>query len=75
MEKTEKFGMVFSPAEKRAGERLAEIEGGLSLAALVRRLIRTEAHQRGLWPPAEHRTQPNGTQGREGGDHRQQPRS
>ena len=65
MERTEKFGMVLSPAEKSAGERLAELEGGLSLAALVRRLIRTEAHQRGLWPPTDTRSQAGGKQRRE----------
>lgn len=50
MEKTERFGLVLSPREKTAVERLAELEGGLSKAALMRRLIRREAHERGLWP-------------------------
>jgi hypothetical protein len=53
MEKTERFGLALSPAEKHALARLAEAEGGLSQAATVRRLIRREARQRGLWPPCQ----------------------
>jgi hypothetical protein len=49
--KSERFGMILSPAEKIAGQKLAEREGGLSLAALIRRLIRVEADKQNLWPP------------------------
>jgi hypothetical protein len=51
MEKSERFGLVLSPTEKTAVLRLAEAEGGLSMAALVRRLIREAAREHGLWPP------------------------
>jgi len=53
----ERFGLVLSEGEKTAIQRLAEIEGGLSRAALVRRLIRQAAKERGLWPlePAQPR--------------------
>ena len=46
---TEKFGLVLTLREKRAVEELAEEEGGLSQAALVRRLIRSAARERGVW--------------------------
>ena len=51
MLRTERFGLVFSPAEKRTLERLAEAEGGLSQAAILRCLLRRAAHEHGLWPP------------------------
>ena len=53
----ERFGLVLSEGEKTAIQRLAEIEGELSRAALVRRLIRQAAKERGLWPlePAQPR--------------------
>lgn len=47
--RTEQFGLVLLPSEKVALERLAEVEGGLSQAALVRRLIRQAAKDQGLW--------------------------
>lgn len=50
MFKTERLGLALSPEEKSVLEHLAEMEGGLSQAALVRRLIRAEARKRGLWP-------------------------
>jgi len=50
MFKTERFGLSLSPRERQALRHLAEVEGGLSQAALVRRLIRAEAKTRGLWP-------------------------
>lgn len=56
MEKTERFGFVLTPAEKRVFTRLAEYEGGLSQAALVRRLIRKAAYERGLWPSQKQNT-------------------
>lgn len=34
---------------------MAEAEGGLSQSALVRRLIRNAARERGIWPPDQHR--------------------
>jgi hypothetical protein len=51
MQKSERLGLVLTPPEKAAVLRLAEVEGGLSQAALIRRLIRQEAKKRGLWPP------------------------
>lgn len=52
MAKTEYLGLLVSRQEKDVVRKLAEIEGGLSLAALVRRLIRQAAKTHGLWPPA-----------------------
>lgn len=51
MFRTERFSLILTPTEKEAAKALAEVEGGLSQAALVRRLIRTEAERQGLWPP------------------------
>ena len=51
MRRTRQLGILVSPAEKAALKRLAEVEGGLSQAALVRRLIRKEAKRHGFWPP------------------------
>ena len=51
MHKTERFGLVLTQSEKIAVTLLAEQGGGLSQAALVRRLIRKAANERGLWPP------------------------
>jgi hypothetical protein len=42
MYKTERLGLVLTPAEKTAVVQMAEAEGGLSQSALVRRLIRCE---------------------------------
>jgi hypothetical protein len=50
MKRTQRLGLVLSPEEKRAAERLAERRGGLSVAALIRLLIRREARVEGLWP-------------------------
>ncbi|MFC2053498.1 hypothetical protein ACFLV7_04250 [Chloroflexota bacterium] len=50
MYKKERFGFLLTKEEKTALSRLAEIEGGLSLAALLRKLIRTEAQKYGIWP-------------------------
>ena len=49
MRKSKRLGLVLTPAEKTAVVRLAEAEGGLSQAAVVRRLIRQAARSRGLW--------------------------
>ncbi len=49
MQKSMRFGMVLSKPEKEIVIKLAEIEGGLSQAALIRRLIRRAATDRGLW--------------------------
>ena len=51
MQKTERLGLVLTQSEKFVVSQLAEQEGGLSQAALVRRLIRKAANERGLWPP------------------------
>jgi len=50
MERRKRFGLVLSLREKAVLEQLAELGGGLSEAALVRRLIRNEARKHGLWP-------------------------
>jgi len=50
MLKSERFAFNLSLQENEALKDLAEIEGGLSRSALVRRLIRAEAKKRGLWP-------------------------
>ncbi len=50
MHKTKRLVLVLTETEKMAVTRLAEIEGGLSQAALVRRLIRVAAYERGVWP-------------------------
>jgi hypothetical protein len=51
MTRTEQVYLRASEAEKEAVRLLAQAEGGLTEAALVRRLIRMEAQRRGLWPP------------------------
>lgn len=51
MYKTKRLGLVLTPAEKAAVVQMAEAEGGLSQSALVRRLIRNAARDRGIWPP------------------------
>ena len=48
--RTEQFGMLLSGPEKEALRLLAEVEGGLSQAALLRRLIRREARRAGVLP-------------------------
>lgn len=53
MQKNKRFGLMLTPIEKVAITQLAEYEGGLSQAALVRRLIRKAAHEYGLWPPEQ----------------------
>lgn len=53
MPKTERLGVLVTPLEKAAVQKLAEVEGGLSQAALIRRLIRREARRQGLWPTAK----------------------
>jgi len=47
--RTERFGLILTPAERTAVLKMAEHDGGLSSAALLRRLIRAEALRRGLW--------------------------
>ena len=51
MSRTEYLGLVLSQGEKQLAKQLAEDDGGLSLAASIRRLIRAEAKRRGLWLP------------------------
>lgn len=60
MERCERLGLVLTPAEKIAVVRLAEKEGGLSQAALVRRLIRDAARAAGLWPSTSTISHPMG---------------
>ena len=59
MQRSIRFGLLLTPAEKQALVQLAEAAGGLSQGALVRNLIRREAHHRGLWPPADATTAPH----------------
>lgn len=56
MQRNVRFGLILSSLERQAVERLAEMEGGLSKAAIVRRLIREAAKQRGLWTAEKQRT-------------------
>ncbi len=49
MRKGIRFGFVLTEDEKCALTRLAELEGGLSEAATVRRLIRRAAREAGVW--------------------------
>ena len=49
MQKSLRFGLLIMPEEKTALAKLAEIEGGLSMAAVIRRLIRKAAFQSGIW--------------------------
>lgn len=51
MKKDKRFGFVMYPSEKEALKMLAEIEGGLSEAAILRRLIRKEAMLNNIWKP------------------------
>ena len=44
-----RFGLLMQPDEKLVLDRLAEREGGLSAAAMVRRLIRKEGERQGIW--------------------------
>ena len=55
MYKTKRLALVLTPAEKNAVVEMAEAEGGLSQSALVRRLIRNAARERGIWPPKRQR--------------------
>jgi hypothetical protein len=48
MEKTERFGFWLTLEEKSLIIKLAEMEGGLSLAALIRRLVREAAQKHGI---------------------------
>lgn len=52
MSRVIRFGLLLHSDEKRVLNRLAEAEGGLSQAALIRHLIRKAAHEKGLWPSA-----------------------
>jgi hypothetical protein len=53
VKRDQRFPMMLSSTEKAVGLELAEADGGLSLAALFRRLLRVEAERRGLWPCSE----------------------
>ena len=48
MRKKARLGLILTTQEKSWVRRLAEIEGGLSEAALIRRLIRQAAKSNGL---------------------------
>jgi hypothetical protein len=49
MERKCRIGISLSLVEKEALKKLAYIEGGLSMAALLRRLIRQSAVEKGIW--------------------------
>lgn len=49
--RTIRFGLVLSEREYQALLWLAQDEGGLSKAAVLRRLLRREAKERGFLPP------------------------
>jgi hypothetical protein len=49
--RTKRLGLVLTLAEKTAVVQMAEAEGGLSQSAMVGRLIRNAARERGIWPP------------------------
>lgn len=51
MHRTKRISLVLTPMEKTVVEELAEAEGGLTQSALLRRLIRNAARERGIWPP------------------------
>jgi hypothetical protein len=51
MVKTERFGLLLTMDEKLLISQLAELEGGLSQAAFIRRLIHQAAQQHGLLEP------------------------
>ncbi len=53
MERSIRFGLLLSHAEKQALAQLAETEGGVSQGAMVRNLTRREARRRGLWPSTD----------------------
>jgi hypothetical protein len=57
MYRTKRLALVLTPAEKAAVVQMADAEGGLSQSALVRRLIRNAAQERGMWPPDQHQQQ------------------
>lgn len=65
MKKIVRFGLLLTQDEKAALTKLAESEGGLSEAAILRRLIRKSARESGLWVPeltatrANHRGEQN----------------
>ena len=46
-----RFGFKLSGYERAVLKKLAEIEGGLSCAALIRQLIRRHARTQGIWKP------------------------
>lgn len=49
-----RFGLLLNAQEREALARLAESAGGLSLGAMIRHMVRTEARQQGLWPAAQY---------------------
>jgi len=49
MQRNFRFGLLLNTREKTALEQLALIEGGLSQADLIRRLIHQAAREKGLY--------------------------
>ena len=52
MERSVRFCLLLTCQERRSLKQLAEREGGLSQAAMVRHLVRSKARSLGLWPPS-----------------------
>ena len=48
MQRTERFALVLTAKEKNLVELLAQLEGGLSQAALLRRLIHQAAQEHNI---------------------------
>jgi hypothetical protein len=61
--RTARFGLVMTESERRALDLMAQEDGDASQAAILRRLIVSEAKRRGLWPPTA--TLPASAQGGE----------
>ena len=56
MKINQRFGFLLSAEEKEILNLLSEIEGGMSKAALLRRLIRLTAIENGIWDGPEYRS-------------------
>ena len=60
MNKTKRLGLMLTEREKSWVLSLAELEGGLTQAALIRRLIRKAAMEYGFQSTGFYRDAPNG---------------
>ncbi len=57
MERRERIAILLLPAHRKAIERIAEADGE-PMSVVLRRLVREEARERGLWPEAQAQGQP-----------------